>query len=216
MAEARAQRFISELRDFRAAATSDQLTGQFRLGAMPTTVSEPLPDMLTTWSTRYPQVELRITRATSSALYQGVVAGELDAAIIAEPPFAIPKSCNWQLLRSEPLTLLVPATLRKRDPHAILRSEPFIRNERNTWAGRLVDGYLRHVGIRPQERFELAGIDLIAVLVARGLFWTTVAHWSLSAQDSSGCRSVFEAYGLLVDQGFDQRSAGGYTCHRCN
>ena len=37
----------------------------------------------------------------------------------------------------------------------LLASEPFIRLERKSWAGRLVDGFLRHVGIRPLERFEI-------------------------------------------------------------
>ena len=165
----RARRILAETRDLRSAAADDQLSGEFRLGAMPTAISGLLPDLLSVWSRKYPQVEVRMTRATSSELYRRVVNGDLDAAIIAHPPFAIPKTCGWQPLRDEPLTLFAPAAMRGRDPHDLLRSEPFIRNERNTWAGRLVDGYLRRAGIQPRERFELAGLDLVTVLVDRGL-----------------------------------------------
>lgn|SRR5262245_16380189 len=164
-----ARRFVSGVRDLRSVLANGEPSGEFRLGAMPTTISGLLPDLLSIWSDKYPRVEVRMVRATSSELYERVIDGDLDAAIIAQPPFAIPKTCDWRLLREEPLMLFVPASLRTRDPHAILKSEPFIRNERNTWAGRLVEGYLRQAGIRPQEKFELAGIDLIAVLVDRGL-----------------------------------------------
>jgi DNA-binding transcriptional LysR family regulator len=65
-----------------------------------------------------------------------------------------------------------------RDPHAILASEPFIRYERTRWGGRLVDGYLRHAGIRPRERYELHALDAIAVLVDRGLGVALVPDWA--------------------------------------
>src|SRR2546430_3531641 len=94
----------------------------------------------------------------SAALYRKVLDGELDAAIIAQPPFTISKSCDWQLLREEPLIVLMRAPARSRKPHAILASEPFIRWDRNLWPGRLVDAYLRKAGIRPRELYEINGI----------------------------------------------------------
>src|SRR5437660_7385143 len=53
--------------------------------------------------------------------------------------------------------------------HAILASEPFVRLDRNTWSGRLVDAYLRKAGIQPRERFEINSFEAIAVMVDRGL-----------------------------------------------
>jgi DNA-binding transcriptional LysR family regulator len=41
--------------------------------------------------------------------------------------------------------------------------------DRNLWPGRLVDSYLRKVGIRPREAFEIDGGVAIAVMVDRGL-----------------------------------------------
>jgi DNA-binding transcriptional LysR family regulator len=165
----RARSFLAEARDLKLVATNGKPSGEFRLGALTTAVSDLLPDLMIAWTQKYPQVELRMMRATSADLYHRVLDGNLDAAIMAEPPFAIPKACDWRFLREEPLIVLAPASTSVRDPHLILRTQPFIRNERTTWAGRLIDGYLRQVDIQPHERFELSGIDLIAVLVDRGL-----------------------------------------------
>jgi DNA-binding transcriptional LysR family regulator len=164
----RARSFLVEVRDLRLVATNRKPSGEFRLGAM-TAVSEILPDLMVVWMRKYPQVELRLMRMTSAILYHRVLDGDLDAAIMAEPPFAIPKTCDWRFLREESLVVLAPAQTSIRDPHQLLKTEPFIRNERTSWAGRLIDGYLRGAGIQPHERFELSGIDLIAVLVDREL-----------------------------------------------
>ena len=165
----RARNFLTEARDLKMVATNGKPSGEFRLGAMTTAVSALLPDLMIVWTQKYPQVELRMMRATSADLYHRVLASDLDAAIIAEPPFTIPKTCDWLFLCEQPLVVLAPAATSVRDPHRLLKTEPFIRNERTSWAGRLIDSYLRRSGISPHERFELSGIDLIAVLVDRGL-----------------------------------------------
>jgi DNA-binding transcriptional LysR family regulator len=129
----------------------------------------------------YPQIDVHVAGGTSSELYRKVLDGNgLDLAIIAEPPFSIPKSCHWRLLREEPLVLLIKASSASRKPHAILASEPFIRLDRNVWPGRLVDGYLRKAGIQPRERFEIEGgaAAAVAVMVDRGLGVSIVPDWA--------------------------------------
>jgi DNA-binding transcriptional LysR family regulator len=73
---------------------------------------------------------------------------------------------------------LSPASSRSRDPHAILRQEPFIRLDRKVYAGQLIDAYLRKHRIRPNERLELDGLELIAVLVDRGLGVSLLPDWA--------------------------------------
>jgi len=106
------------------------------------------------------------------------LSGELDAALIVNPPFPIPKTCDWRVLRKEPLIVLTPASATTRDPHVALTTEPFIRLDRTVWGGRLVDGYLRHARIRPKERFELDGLETIAIMVDQGLGVSLVPDWS--------------------------------------
>jgi DNA-binding transcriptional LysR family regulator len=153
-----ARRFLIEAHDFKSIAATDRPSGQLRVGAFQSAMSGLLPDILALMRESYPQIDVHVAGGTSSELYRKVLDGnELDLAIIAEPPFSIPKSCHWRLLREEPLVLLIKASSASRKPHAILASEPFIRLDRNVWPGRLVDGYLRKAGIQPRERFEIEG-----------------------------------------------------------
>ena len=173
----RARDLLGDVRDLKSIAANDQPAGEFRLGATPTSTSGLLPDILTLLMRAHPQIEVRINGGISSDLYQKVLDGELDAAIIVQPPFAIPKACEWRLLREEPLVLLSPRASRSRDPVAILSSQPLIRQRHNTWVGRLIDGYLRQAGVRPRERFEIDTLEAIAVMVDRGLGVALVHDW---------------------------------------
>jgi DNA-binding transcriptional LysR family regulator len=175
----RARHFLIEARDFKSIAATGRPSGQLRLGAFQSALSGLVPDILALMKQKYPQIDVYITRGTSEELYRKVRDGDdLDAAIIAQPPFAIPKSCEWRLLREEPLIVLTRAPAGSRSAHAILASEPFIRFDHNLWPGRLVDSYLRKVGIRPREHFELDGFEAIAVMVDRGLGVSLLPDWA--------------------------------------
>jgi len=169
---------LKQVRDLGSTATSGQPTGELRLGAISSALSGLLPTILKALMLRLPGIDVYILPGTSEDLYHKVLDGEIDAAIITQPPFALPKTCDWQLFREEHLVVLVAASASRRDPHVILASEPFIRYERTRWGGRLVDGYLRRARIRPRERYELHALDAIAVLVDQGLGVSLVPDWA--------------------------------------
>lgn len=173
----RSRRFLQEVRDLKALATDDATAGELRLGAVATALNGTLPDILARLARQYARLGVYVAPGTSDALYAQVVNGDLDAAIVVEPEFAIPKSCGWQVLREEPLVVLTPGSLRVTDPHAALRSEPFIRYDRHSRGGRIADSYLRQAGIRPTDRFELTSLTAIALLVDRGLGVALVPDW---------------------------------------
>lgn len=167
-----------EARALRAIAAEDQPVGELRLGAIATAMTGLLPDLLLRCSSTFPGIDVHITPGPSRDLYPKVLDGELDAAIVVQPEFALPKSCNWHVLRSEPLVVIAPPGAAESDPHTLLRTHPFIRYDRTHWGGRLADLYLRRAGIRPQERFELDSLDAIAVMVDRGLGVALVPDWA--------------------------------------
>lgn len=174
----RGRDILRGVRDMRAVAAGDALAGEIRLGAISTALTGLLPRYLKRFVAAAPLVDLYVVPGTSIELYRRVTEGELDAAILVRPQFALPKTSDWHSLRHEPLVLLTPLAMKARDPHDILRQEPFIRYDRNHWGGRLADAYLRHLGIRPRERLELDALEAIAVMVSQGLGVSLVPDWA--------------------------------------
>jgi DNA-binding transcriptional LysR family regulator len=197
----RARKFLSEARDLKSIAAIDRPSGQLHLGAFQSALTGLLPDILARMEKAYPLIDIRIARGTSAQLYQRLLDGsDLDAVIIAQPTFALPKRFDWKLLREEPLIVLTKMPRSPRKPHAILSSEPFIRLDRGGWEGRLIDGYLRKAGIRPRERFEIDSIEAIAVMVDRGLGVSLLPDWARPSPDSLSLARI-----PLPDQSFARR-----------
>ena len=174
----RARDMLRDVADMRSVANSSTVSGELKLGACPTALAGMLPDIFARMVEKFPQINVFIKPGYSADLYRAVESGELDAAIVLQAPFALPKTCNWQLLREEPLVVLAPESMADRDPHELLATEPLIRYDRNQWGGRQADEYLRAVGIVPQERFELNALNAIAVMVDRGLGVSLVPDWA--------------------------------------
>lgn len=173
----RVRDFVAQIRDLKTPPGRKVVTGDLRLGAIATAVTGFLPNLLLRLSDHHPDIEVLVTPGASSSLYSQVLAGELDAAIIVDPPFELPKTCSWRQLYAEPLVLLKPRGLYGDDVDHILSTQPFIRYDARSWGGLLVEAYLRKAGLRPKERYELDAPDAIAVLVDRGLGVALVPDW---------------------------------------
>jgi DNA-binding transcriptional LysR family regulator len=169
---------LRALRELKGAALLDTVAGELRLGAVSTAMTGILPDLLSRVNTQHPDVAFFVAPGTSQDLYRRVATGELDAAMIVQPPFPIPKECNWQPVRAESLMLIACSGTDLSDPHRLLATEPFVRYDRNHWGGRLAERYLRHCDIVPRDRFELDALEAIAVLVDRGLGISLVPDWA--------------------------------------
>ena len=174
----RARDLLRDVADMRSVANDSEVSGELRLGACPTALAGMLPDILARMVDKFPQINVYIRPGYSAELYRAVEAGELDAALVLQAPYNLPKTCDWQLLREEPLVMIAQARMAGRDPHDLLRTEPLIRYDRNQWGGRVADDYLRSAGIVPRERFELNGLNAIAVMVDRGLGVSLVPDWA--------------------------------------
>jgi DNA-binding transcriptional LysR family regulator len=173
----RAREFLSQIRDLKTLPSTKALAGKFLLGAIATTVTGFLPNVLSQLSGKHSGVEVYIVPGPSAILYQQVLTGELDAALIARPPFNLPKTCDWKTFYREKLVLIKPSSLKGNDIKTHLTESPFIRYDARAWGGLLVEDYLRKIGVRPRERFELDALDAIAVLVDRGLGVALVPDW---------------------------------------
>lgn len=167
---AQAKLLLSEADNLLSLASSNDLpAGPLLLGAIPSAMDSMLPLMLKKWINHHKDIQITLEPAASTILYQRVLDKELDAAILTKPLFDLPKICDWQLLRTDTIVLLAPASITGSDPFAIIRQNPFIRYDRRVVGGGMVDGYLREHGLEPDTRLELDGIHHIANLVKSGL-----------------------------------------------
>src|SRR4051812_19585956 len=127
----RAKNIQRDIRDLKSIATSGVLSGELRLGVMPTMLTGFLPDVLRTFGNDHPDIDIRVIRAPSAEVYRKLSDGQVDAAITSEPPFAMPKMLAWLPVREEPFLVLAPHGMKLRHPHTLLSNEPFIRLDRN-------------------------------------------------------------------------------------
>lgn len=162
----------------RTLAAGSDLAGVLRVGAISTALTGLLPAILKRFVASAPAVDTYVVPGNSADLFRMLSLEEIDAAILVDPQFDLPKTLNWTLLREEPLIVLAPEALAGEPAHALLGREPLIRYDRNHWGGRLADAYLRGHGIRPQERLELDSLEAIAVMVGEGLGVSLVPDWA--------------------------------------
>lgn len=175
----RARDVLRDVADLSTVANDDDATaGELRLGAGTNQLTGIVPDVLARLVDLYPRIKVFVKPGYSPELYRAVESGELDAAVVLEAPFALPKTCGWELLREEPLVVLAPRAMAGRGAHELLASEPLIRYDRTQWGGRLAEQYLQQAGIVPHERFELNALNAIAVMVDRGLGVSLVPDWA--------------------------------------
>lgn len=171
------RRILTDVRHLRSLAATEVPSGQLRLGAISTALTGLIPSALHRLRATVPNVEVFLLPGTSTSLYQNLLDGAIDAAIVVKPPFPILKSLGWQLLRAEPLVLLCPPDWAHQDAHTLLKTQAFIRYDRHNWGGRLADQYLQANGIAPREWLELDSLDAIAVMVGSGLGVSLVPDW---------------------------------------
>ncbi|MYN14907.1 LysR family transcriptional regulator [Pusillimonas sp. TS35] len=166
----RAQALLQDARDMQAIAASGAHAGELRLGVFFSGLTTHLPALLEEFCLRLqPDLSILIDYDPSAELCSRVHRGQLDVALVIEPPFTLHKNCGWHTLQEEPLTVIAPLGMEGRDAHALLSEEPFIRYHRKAFSGQLVDRYLKDNNLFPRQRLEIDSLLTIVALVERGV-----------------------------------------------
>ncbi|PMS38209.1 LysR family transcriptional regulator [Trinickia symbiotica] len=139
------------------------------VGAIASLQRSLLPDALTRFHRQSPEARSRVIPGLSMELVNLVDAGEIDMAAIIRPPFSLHSDLRWTTLASEPFRLLVPRNAPDEDWAGLLASRPFIRYDRTSFGGRLVDRFLRRMHFSLHEVCEVDELEAIVRLVANGL-----------------------------------------------
>ena len=149
----------------------DGLSGTVVMGALVSALMGAFADALWTLKRRHPALEVTLFAGQSADFAARVERGELDAAVVTQPPARLPATLTWSALYSEPMVLIVP-----RKPHftlpatplQMLAQGPFMRFDRNTWTGHLVNTALAQCRAQVNEGMELNSVEAIVELVRQG------------------------------------------------
>jgi DNA-binding transcriptional LysR family regulator len=196
------QEIISKYEALGSSLKTD-LSGTIVLGALVSTLMGTFGKTLNELKQNYPELEIKLIAGLSSNFLDQVIEGSLDAAIVTESPYALPQNVQWTELYKEPMILIVPSSLKLSE--RLINELPFIRFERNTWTGHLVEQTIRVNKLKIQDVMELNSVEAIIELVRQGLGYSIVPQlanisWSsdrhLKIQKLPG-KTVYRKVGLL-------------------
>lgn len=172
----RARRIVREVELLSSDVHANALSGTLKIGAISTALTGILPGALLTLHRQAPDVRPQIIPGTSTTLYDALAREAIDAAIMVQPPFEIPKRYRWQPLHHEELILLSSAPLEQDVAHA-LSTLPYISYDPNSWGGRLAQQYLNDHDLNPRLLLELDGIEAISLLVKEKMGVSLLPRW---------------------------------------
>ncbi len=149
-------------------APSDQFSGDFALGAIPSTLAALVPKSVKRLVSVHEDLSVRVVPGLSDDLQEQVLRGRLDAAVLS-PSYGVDEGLLWQPFIEERLVLLVGPDVELADPKAMLASEPYIRHTRRSAVGILADAWLRDAGIHVKPVMEMESLATVTGMVASGL-----------------------------------------------
>ncbi len=143
--------------------------GRLRIGAIASVQTGLLPEALAQYKAQFPATELHILPGVSAQLLDWVDSDKIDLALLIRPPFSLPRELHWETLWREPFVLIAPASSEGGSVRELLASQVFIRYDRSSHGGRLVQAFLTRQRIAVNDGIELDDLEAIACMVERGL-----------------------------------------------
>ncbi len=142
---------------------------RLRIGAIATIHTGLLTRALAGFMKAYPQVHLQLVPGTSMDFLDLLDSGGLDAALMIRPPFGMVSQLSWQPLLHEPFMLLAHRNMPEEDWRSALQTQAFIRYDRRSFGGRMVERFVRQQQLHPNERLEMDDLPGLVAMVAQGI-----------------------------------------------
>ena len=150
------------------ARSPGEIAGMLTIGTAAGITTAMIPRALVRLRDLHPRLQIRIEEGRTDSLIHRLRRRELDAAIITKP--MLPES-DMQILpiTSEPLLVVAPKSVRARGWKNVLQDRPFLRLNRLTGIGALIDATLRQSGVAVDDAMDLDNSESIVGLVSAGL-----------------------------------------------
>jgi DNA-binding transcriptional LysR family regulator len=143
--------------------------GILRIGSIASAQTTILVGAIERFRAQLPGWQVKVIPGVSLNLLAELDTGELDAALIIKPSFALPAEIRWSTLACERFVLLAPRSLVAVGWRHLLSSQPFIRYDRGSFGGRLVSRFLKKQRLTVNHVVELDELQGIVALVERGV-----------------------------------------------
>jgi DNA-binding transcriptional LysR family regulator len=161
-----AERLLTLADEARASVRDPRPRGVFRLGAMESTAAVRLPAALNEYHRRHPEVSLELRTGNPGVLATAILAGELDAALVAEPIADAPFEKIF-VFEEEPVIVSAagrpPVGRKGHFPRTIIAFEHGCPHRK-----RLENWYAKH-GEMPERIIELGSYHAMLGCVAAGM-----------------------------------------------
>jgi len=178
---------VAQFNDFKSTAQESQIKGRLSIGSINGITVSLLPETLRSLTRRYPKVRIRIEEESSQILVRRVKRRELDAAIVSDIT-DMPDSMERFPIFSEPLVVIENQLSDTTSWREVLKRDPFLRLNRNSGLGALIDAKLKRFRIRVDEAMELDSSDSIVQMTLAGLGSGIVPMGRVSAEASRNLR----------------------------
>lgn len=171
------------------ARSPGEIAGTLIIGSATGITSSLVPRALSALRERHPRLQIRIEEGLTDDLINRVRRRALDGALITQPLVPSP---DMQVLpiTTEPLIVVAPKSVSERGWKNILQARPFLRLNRKSGVGALIDVTLRTSGIAVTEAMELDSSESIVGLVMAGLGVGVVPSGRLRGESLARLKTV--------------------------
>ncbi len=146
----------------------ETLSGDFTLGAVPTTINGLAPKGINALKLACPHLRLSLSPGLTRPLLVAVERHQADAALVTRPR-SLPPWLTFRKLATESLMLIVSHEVEGTDPQELLSTRPFIRFNRDAVVGAEIERWVRARDIQVTEAMELETLDAISAMVHANL-----------------------------------------------
>ncbi len=165
----RAREMLALADNLGAPVSQEEAYGLLRIGAIASAQPTIAKRALLPFHRFRPGHKVHIAPGTSLELLDRVDTGALDLAIIVRPDFGLPRHLRWIRLVSEQFVLAVPPDVEDDKWQDIVSTRPFLRYNRVSFGGRLVDRLLERTGTAVMDWVEIDDIPTLLRMVAEGM-----------------------------------------------
>lgn len=172
----RARRIVNEVRLLAGDVDTNGLTGTLRLGIVPSQITPLFISTLRILGSQQPSMRISLTQGDTLPLYNSLISGEIDCAIVVEPAFEVQKSVKSILLCKEPL-VLISAIPGIQNIEQALQNQAYIEYRCDASVRDFARKYLDDHGLDIKSIGDSSSLHAITMMVIQGVGVSLIPRW---------------------------------------